>query len=252
MGEARYDTIGRNYSQHRRTEPAWQAEIRDALGDARRVLNVGAGTGNYEDLGAEVTALEPSLVMIRQRSTDAAPVVQAAAEALPFADDSFDATIGVLTMHHWSDRDAGLREIARVAPRHVYTVYEPLSAHEFWLFDYFPETAKSPMEVDAPSPHAFAELFEIVDVRTLWVDRDCQEGFAAASWARPHDYLDPERQQAISSLAMADPDVLERGTAMLRSDLDSGQWHDRYAYLADAERADFGYRLVIADRRSIQ
>lgn len=249
MGKARYDTIGRDYARHRRPDPGWQAAIRDALGDATRVLNVGAGTGNYEDLGVDVLALEPSMVMIDQRGPRAAPVVQGSAERLPFADDSFDATLGVLTLHHWRDRAAGLSEIARVAPRAVFTVYEPLDVHGFWLIDYFPETAESDVEVNAPSPATFAPWFDVVAVRTLWVDRDCREGFAAASWARPHDYLDPGKQQAISLLALADPDVLARGTARLRADLRSGRWHERYAHVLEAGRADFGYRLVVAERR---
>ncbi|GJM36807.1 MAG: methyltransferase type 11 [Acidimicrobiales bacterium] len=249
MGEARYDTIGRNYARHRRTDPSWLAEIVDALDGAHRVLNVGAGAGSYEALAADVVALEPSRVMLDQRGADAAPAVQAFAEAVPFANDAFDATLGVLTMHHWTDRLAGLRELDRVAPRHVLTVYEPLEAHDFWLIDYFPETAESDMEVNAPTPATVAEVLDVVDVRTLWVTRDCPEGFAAASWARPHDYLDAERQQAISLLALADADVLARGTARLRDDLESGRWYDRYAHVIEAERADFGYRLVTAVRR---
>jgi hypothetical protein len=43
------------------------ARIEAALGDARTVLNVGAGTGSYEPAGREVTAVEPSGVMIEQR-----------------------------------------------------------------------------------------------------------------------------------------------------------------------------------------
>ena len=249
MPEARYDTIGANYAQFRHTEPTWEAEIRDALGSAASVLNIGAGTGNYEDLGRRVIALEPSRVMLDQRAPQAAPAVQGVAEHLPFADDSFDATLGVLTMHHWPDRHRGLREAARVAPLHVYTVYDPLETTHFWLLDYFPETRRSPMEVNAPTPTVIDEVLAVREVRTLWVPRDCKEGFAAGSWAHPHQYLDPEMQQAISLLAMADPEVLARGTAELQADLDSGAWYEKYGDIADLARADFGYRLVIAERR---
>ena len=249
MGTARYDTIGRTYAQFRHTEPTWHRAIADALGNAGRVLNVGAGTGNYEDLDAQVIALEPSRVMIDQRRADAAPCVQATAEALPFCDDAFDATMGVLTMHHWSDRARAFAELARVAERHVYTVYDTTFATDFWLLDYFPETRFDPMEVNAPTPSLLANYFDVIEVQTLWVPRVCSEGFAAASWAHPHDYLDPEMQQAISLLARCDPDVRERGTERLRADLDSGAWAERYPDIATLERADFGYRLVIAERR---
>ena len=99
----KYDEIGRTYAHTRATDPRIAAAIWEALGDARTVVNVGAGTGNYEPPDREVTAVEPSAVMIAQRPPEAAPVVQAGAEALPFEDDSFDAAMAVLTIHHWSD-----------------------------------------------------------------------------------------------------------------------------------------------------
>ena len=51
-----YDTIGATYTVTRRTEPRIAARIWAALGDARTVLNVGAGTGSYEPPGRDVTA----------------------------------------------------------------------------------------------------------------------------------------------------------------------------------------------------
>lgn len=249
MGTARYDAIGRNYSQFRQTEPTWAAQLDAALGPAQHVLNVGAGTGNYENLNRRVSALEPSKVMIEQRDVTASPCVQGVAEALPFVDDAFDATMGVLTMHHWPDRLAGLAELARVAGRHVYTVYEAASAQEFWLLDYFPETRLLPMERAAPNAATIDSVLRVIDEQILWVPRDCVEGFAAASWARPHDYLDPEMQRAISLFALSEPNVRERGTAKLAADLESGAWHDKYGDMLELDQADFGYRLVIAERR---
>jgi len=245
----RYDTIGTNYSTFRRTEPTWQAEIDNALGDAVRVLNIGAGPGSYEDLGRDLIALEPSATMIAQRSPDAAPCIQGVAEALPFADDAFDATMGILTMHHWIDRAQAFSELARLAPRHVYTLYDTEVAQGFWLTDYFPETRTHPMEVQAPTAELLSEWFDVVDERPLWVPKDCCEGFAAAAWDRPHLYLDPERQKAVSLLALSTPEARERGTERLRSDLESGAWHDKYGEILEVDRADFGYRLVTFERR---
>lgn len=48
LGEQLYDNIGSAYPATRRTEPRIAAKVWDALGDARTVLNVGAGTGSYE------------------------------------------------------------------------------------------------------------------------------------------------------------------------------------------------------------
>src|SRR4051794_19643529 len=99
----RYDTIGRTYTATRRPDPRIAAQIDAALGDAQRVVNVGAGTGNYEPAHRSVIALEPSLTMLQQRPAGAHPAVQGVAEALPFPDASFDAALCVLTTHHWED-----------------------------------------------------------------------------------------------------------------------------------------------------
>lgn len=250
MAQARYDRIGTTYSRFRHTEPTWQAAINAALGDANTVLNVGAGTGNYEDLGPtrHLTALEPSRVMIDQRRCSPTPVVQASAEALPFGDDTFDATLGVLTMHHWGDIMLGLHELARVARCHVYVVFEPRLTWTFWLGDYFPEVFSLKREVDAPTAATIAQVLKVTDVATLWVPKDCRDGFATSSWARPYDYLDPDRQQSISTLALLDAELRAERFAQLEADLGSGAWHDRYGHLLAQERADFGYRLVTAQR----
>lgn len=114
-----YDEIGRSYAATRRSDPVVAAAIWRALGDARSVVNVGAGAGSYEPVDREVLAVEPSAVMIAQRPSGAARVVRAEAERLPFADDSFDAAMAILSDHHWHDRDRGLRELQRVARRRV-------------------------------------------------------------------------------------------------------------------------------------
>jgi len=247
--DARYDTIGHRYADFRRPDPTWEVEIWAALGSAERVLNVGAGPGSYEPTDRSVLALEPSITMIEQRGAHAAPVVQGVAEALPFADDSFDVAMGVLTMHHWSDPHQGLRELARVAPRQVLTVYEPERAHKMWLVDYFEAALGSPIEVDPPTPATIAETLDVVDVRPLWVTHDCHEGFAAAYWRRPERYLDPGVQGSISVIAMLTPSQIKDGTDRLRADIDSGAWHDKHGQHLPTDRADFGYRLVMAERR---
>src|ERR1700759_4457748 len=114
-----YDTIGATYTVTRRTEPRIAARVWAALGDARTVLNVGAGTGSYEPTDRDVTAVEPSATMRAQRPAGAAPCVAATADRLPFADRSFDAAMALATIDHWQDPIAGLRELRRVARRAV-------------------------------------------------------------------------------------------------------------------------------------
>src|SRR5690349_16731782 len=105
-----YDLIGINYAELRKPDPRIARLIETALGPAQSVLNVGAGTGSYEPTGRSVIPVEPSREMIRKRSPTAAAAIQASAEDLPFEDKSFDAAMAVLTIHHWPDKEAGLRE----------------------------------------------------------------------------------------------------------------------------------------------
>ena len=136
-----YDTIGQDYTTHRAADPRWARLIADALGDARRVVNIGAGTGSYEPdgPGISVVAVEPSAVMSAQRGTPATSVLRASGTALPLRADSFDAALAVLTLHHWGDWRAGLGELARVAPRRVIVTIDFEVHARFWLLDdYLP------------------------------------------------------------------------------------------------------------------
>lgn len=141
MTAASYDQLGRGYSHARRPDPRIAARIDTALGDARTVLNVGAGTGSYEPPDRDVTAVEPSTEMIAQRPPGSAPVVQASAEDLPFEDRSFDATMAVLTVHHWADLTAGFEEMRRVTrERIVLVTFDSSALADLWIVrDYFPE-----------------------------------------------------------------------------------------------------------------
>ncbi len=135
-----YDNIGRTYSGRRQSDPRIATAIEHALGDCVSVLNVGAGAGSYEPSSRTVFAVEPSRMMIAQRPPGSAPVVQACAEALPFRGGSFDAVLGVLTVHHWKDQAKGFSECARVArSRVVFLTNDFDVCAGFWLFDYIPE-----------------------------------------------------------------------------------------------------------------
>src|SRR5215475_9748861 len=128
-----YDQIGTTYSVTRRTEPRIAEQVWAGLGDARTVLNVGAGTGSYEPPNRDVTAVEPSAVMRAQRPAGAAPCVAASAESLPFDDQSFDAAMAFATIEHWRDPIAGLRELRRVARRVVVFTKDFSDTDSFWL-----------------------------------------------------------------------------------------------------------------------
>ena len=239
-----YDRIGRNYRAHRRPDPRIAAAIGGALGPARSVLNVGAGAGSYEPTDRRVLAVEPSPEMIHQRPPRAAPVVQASATSLPFADGSFDATLAVLTVHHWPDRARGLAELRRVArERAVILTWEP-DAAPFWLVDeYFPEL----VAVDRPifdSIEALRRMLGPIEIRPVPIPHDCVDGFLGAYWRRPEAYLDPAVRGAMSTFTKIGD--VSPGVARLRRDLEDGTWRRRHGALLARESLDLGYRLVIA------
>jgi SAM-dependent methyltransferase len=242
-----YDTIGATYTTTRRTEPRIAARIWAALGDARTVLNVGAGTGSYEPPGRDVTAAEPSALMRAQRPAGAGPCVAAAAESLPFEDQSFDAAMAVSTVHHWQDPIAGLREMRRVARRVVVFTFDASDTgwgHRFWLTrDYLPEFAD--LLVGWPS---LTEQTRAIGARTepVPIPWDCADGFFEAYWRRPEAYLDDHVRRGVSVWARVGPKAERRAVRSLRDDLVSGRWAERNRDLLDLEAAELGLRLLIA------
>jgi SAM-dependent methyltransferase len=239
-----YDSIGKDYSAVRREDHRIAARIRAALGNARTVVNVGAGAGAYEPADLDVVAVEPSETMIAQRAEGAAPVVRAFAEALPFKDDAFDAAMVVLSDHHWTDHARGLVELRRVARRVVLFTWDPAATYDSWLVrEYLPCFADL-------IPQGF-QLEQTVErlggarVEAVPVPRDCRDGFLHAYWRRPHAYLDPRVRAGISVFALMDASCVKEGVARLAADLDSGAWQRRHAPLLELDELDLGYRLLV-------
>ena len=139
-GDFDYETKGRGYAAQRRPDPRIAARVHAAFGDARTVLNVGAGAGSYEPADRYVVAVEPSAAMRAQRPPGAVPAIDATAEALPFDDDSFDAVLASVTVHQWSDPARGLAELRRVARGPVVVLtFDGDALDTLWLADYAPE-----------------------------------------------------------------------------------------------------------------
>jgi SAM-dependent methyltransferase len=241
-----YDAIGEGYSLYRRTDPIIFSQIVKAVAMCETVLNVGAGTGCYEPATCRL-AVEPSFKMIVQRPLGSAPCIQGVAERLPLANQSFDGSLASLTIHHWSDVAAGLREMCRVTrKRIVLFTWNPELDSRFWLTrDYLPEI------FDLPHSPTMAELKRIlgnVEVQPVPIPEDCHDGFMGAFWKRPTAFLDPLIQRANSAMALLDREVLRKGIDRLRDDLQTGAWSSRNAELQTLTSLDVGFRMVISDR----
>ncbi|MGK4579131.1 methyltransferase domain-containing protein [Kitasatospora sp. HPMI-4] len=241
---ATYDRIGIDYSRIRRPDPRLHALIGQALEGAHMVVNVGAGAGSYEPERSEVTAVDPSQVMLDQHP--GATKVKAGAEALPFHDASFDAAMAVMTVHHWPDLLRGLRELRRVARRQVVFTWDPTHQPELWLLEeYLPEIR----DLEHARFTPLATVVDALDAHTVVpfpIPHDFTDGFQTAYWRRPEFYLDPVIRQASSTFAQLPPSIVEPAITRLHDDLRSGLWHRRHADLLDRTSMDYGYRLVIA------
>ena len=239
---ALYDTIGVDYSALRRPDPRIAAAIQAHLEGAASILNVGAGAGSYEPTHLKITAVEPSAAMIRQRPESDAVVVQATAEDLPFEDKSFDASMAILTVHHWSDVPKGLQEMRRVTRgKIVILTFDPL-ASTFWLLDYLPEL-RTLDEQQMPGMSVFEAVLGPVQRIAVPIPHDCTDGMLCAYWRRPAAYLDPKVRRSMSSFWKI-ADVTEP-LRRLEGDLRSGEWERKYSHLLDQESCDFGYHLVV-------
>jgi SAM-dependent methyltransferase len=241
---ARYDEIGVGYGAVRRADPRLAAPIHAALGNARSVLNVGAGAGSYEPADLDVVAVEPSAVMRAQRPADAAPAVCASAESLPFPDGAFDAAMAVLTVQHWDDLARGLAELRRVARGPVVLVTMDAGVlDQLWLIhEYLPEL-RAAHRGFPPIGRLLAALPGAA-VAPLAVPRDCADGFLAAFWGRPESYLDPVLRSGTSPWSSVAPAVVDAALSRLRADLADGSWDARHGALRSRSALDAGLRLI--------
>jgi SAM-dependent methyltransferase len=245
VGDAIYDTIGRGYAGIRRSDPRLARIILDCLDGSSTVLNVGAGAGSYEPEDRSVVALEPSTLMIEQRPDGAAPVIQGMVESLPLADKSVDACMSVLSIQHWSDWQAGLAELERVARRQVVTVTidtDALASH--WMMrDYCPEILEVHAQLFPTTDDIVAALPQSVAIP--WpVPSDSTDRFLAGIWAHPELFLDPEIRRASSAWHLIPEEAKDRAIAALEEDLRTGRWDAHYCELRQQRQLDIGMRVV--------
>lgn len=251
-GAPRYDAIGDGYARLRREDPRIAARLHAALGDARSVVNVGAGAGSYEPLDRHVIAVEPSAVMAAQRPPGRPPAIRAGAGALPLFDGSVDAAISVLALHHWDEqREAGVRELRRVArgPVVLLTVDAAVGGEMWLLRDYLTEVAALDREIFPPLEQLAEWLGGDVRVEPVPLARDTPDWSLMAFWAHPERVLDAAARAATSGFARMRPEVVERVVADVRRDLADGTWEARNGHLRALDEYDAGLRLVVAEPR---
>jgi SAM-dependent methyltransferase len=242
-----YDHYAPAYRRHRRGDHRIAARVHAALGDARTVVNVGAGTGSYEPEDCYVLAVEPSAGMRGQRPPYLAPAIIASAEALPLDEDTFEAAMALVTVHHWSDPAAGLRELRRVAHgRVVVLTFDIDLLAGFWMLkDYLPETLADD-RLRFPTIDAITTILGDAHVEPVPIPADCTDGFLEAYYGRPEAFLDPAVRAAQSVWPRLPEGVERRAVAALSADLASGAWDARYGHLRTQPEYEGALRLIVA------
>ncbi|MGH2874459.1 MAG: class I SAM-dependent methyltransferase [Solirubrobacteraceae bacterium] len=243
-----YERLARSYSEARQADPRIAELVDAALGDARSVVNVGAGTGSYEPMDRLVVAVEPAAAMRAQRPPGAAPCLAASAEELPFDDAGVDAALAVYTDFHWHDRARGIAEMVRISRRRVVVLtVDAASAARYWLIrDYFPRG----LELFAPLRELIAMLPGPTRITAVPIPHDCRDGFVQAFWRCPEALLDPDLRASMALFARIPANEVEVGIERLRADLAGGRWERRNRRLLELDAADLGHRLVIWARPS--
>jgi hypothetical protein len=150
--------------------------------------------------------------------------------------------MAILTVHHWPDKEAGLREMRRVTRGPIVLLtFDP--SQRPWLTDYLPELVRLD-EVQMPAIGDYERWLGPVQVTPILVPHDCIDGFLYAYWRRPTAYLDPKIRTGSSSFWAIR--TIGPGLERLKQDLETGEWERRYAELLTLDSYDAGYRLVVA------
>jgi SAM-dependent methyltransferase len=247
MARVDYERHGLTYARHRRPDPRIAARIHAALGDARTVLNVGAGTGSYEPRDRWLLAVEPSAAMRAQRAADSAPVIAARAEALPLDDGAVDAAMACVTVHHWEPPAAGLAELRRVARGPVVVLTFELDAMPDWQQRLLHEA----LAKERPRFPAIGDVVAALGGRTR-VERiptpgDCSDGFVEAFWRRPERLLDPDVRSAQSIWVLLEPGIEQQIVDRLAASLASGAWDAEHGHLRAQTEYHGSLRLVVSE-----
>lgn len=96
-----------------------------------------------------------------------------------------------------------MRRVAR--DRVVLFVRDPAACRWWWLHEYFPATQRL-VAARETRLDDISEVLGQLETVGVPIPADCDDGFEAAFWRRPHIYLDPDARRAMSALALS-PEV---------------------------------------------
>lgn len=261
---ALYDTIGKNYTQTRKSDPRIAAKLIEifSFSQVTTIADIGSGTGSYATVlaanGYKVLAIEPSAMMRSQAlNHPAIQWIDAFAEQIPLPDRSADVAIVMLAFHHFQDYQQALTEIHRVVGggNIIMFTYDPTIISSFWLTEYFPSFMADVESTFLPIPRLISDIESIfnlaVNVLPFPLPNDLSDSFAAVGWARPELYLDANIRNGISSFAKMTDIEIDRGLASLQDDLATKAWDRKYGHLRQQSEYDAGYRFVYTTEQQL-
>lgn len=243
------EKYGKDYPNVRNTDPRIEKYITLALGSAKTVLNVGAGAGSYEPNDRYVVALEPSPVMRSHRiRRDKTPAINGTAQEIPFDDSSFDASLAILTIHHWSDWKKGIQEIKRVTKNKIVILtFDPDLYANYWISYYFPELNEAAKQKYPKIDSIKEELGTSCEVRSIPVPIDCSDGFIEAFYGRPEELTKKEVRSTQSMWSFLPPGVVDMKTEILTKELASGEWDRKFGSFRNMPEFNGALKLIIAN-----
>jgi SAM-dependent methyltransferase len=219
--------LAERYDQLRPAGETWE-QLADAtlaeLGEIRRLLDVGCGTGRFAAYaaartGARVWGVDPSPEMLAQARARAVPGAGwklGSAERLPFRDGWFDGVHAHLVLHLVQDAARAVDEVARVAApggRVVAATFRLEHFDAFHLNPYFP-SVRGIDRARFPAPERLARLFEGAGMEAVSV-RPLTQQLSLA----PQDLLERVRGRYISTLHLIAEEEYRAGLARLEHDL---------------------------------
>ncbi len=238
----KYDKIGVDYNLTRKADKFLTEQLLYHLNPRKGgfYLDIGCGTGNYTNefqrKGYQFIGIDPSIAMLEKAKSKNQSIEWkvGTAEKTGLADSGVDGVIGSLTIHHWTDLNKGISELARVLKpngRIIIFTSTPKQMVGYWLNHYFPKMLSDSIS-QMPTLESIERAMKDAEIQLLGTDKyfvkiSLQDQFLYCGKQNPELYFDVQIRQGISSFAvLANRTEVQQGLKQLRKDIDNGKIHE--------------------------
>ncbi len=191
-------------------------------------------TVKFSEKGLSLWGIDPSTKMLEQACLKSNKVkwLQGSAEKIPMGDQTFDAAIAILTVHHWDNIEKSFNELSRVLKKGsklVFFTSTPEQMGRYWLNHYFPKMLCASID-KMPSLRTLEDAavntgFRLVGSEKYFIERNLNDLFLYSGKHKPEIYFDSRVRSGISSFAMlANEAEITFGLEQLQKDLSIGKF----------------------------